>query len=60
MFLTKIDTPYYRGASRHQKLPLDGAKDLLSKSLHHIPTVIFVSTFIFVSPRKPENASQHV
>ena len=40
-----------------RKLPLDGATELLSKIWQHITTVSFVSAFIYVSSRKPKNAS---
>ena len=36
-----------------QKLPLDGATELLSKIWQHITTVRFVSAFIVVFSRKP-------
>ena len=44
---------HYCGASSRQKSPLDDATDFLS-------TISFVSAFIFVLPRKPENASKRV
>ena len=48
------------GADRHQKSPLDSARDFLLKIWQHITTVHFVSAFIFVLRRKPENTSKHI
>ena len=46
--------------SLRRKSPLDGAKDLVSKIWQQITTVSFVSAFIVVCARKPQNASGHV